>query len=348
MVRWATTKTWSNSQANAAFLIAVCLCLPGLSLADAQLDEIVQSCTTAYVEYALHHEANQPRTDTDADADNNDESAPPLEKPTEALTPLTKFCTEGADWFEASAWRGIIQSSPAGPSLEDLQEVDWITQHYKTSTDQVMDRSQLDAIVDSLPPWRNQTPTLWQSFVNWVQQWFKNNEVDPPDWLTNLSVSGTFLKVITYGVMTLIVLAAIFLIWRELSLVRRRTFESDLPSHPLVPEGIEHLTLAQLQTMPAHLQPGLIFGKLVQHIITNTQYDIGFGDSHRQIVNNLKTHAHAADITSLAEAAERASYGRWTPSQAELEELRDKGLRLIPEQGEIAGGKTPEDENQDP
>ncbi|MEM7096945.1 MAG: hypothetical protein AAF541_01705 [Pseudomonadota bacterium] len=305
--------------------------LPGHGQAYPSLEEIVGTCTAKYVDYALAHVENQPKTE-DFDAAVSEESDDASQRPSEALTPLSDFCAEGAEWFEQSEWQRVMTTGPNGASLEDLREADRITRLYTSNPDNVLDTAELDEIIASLPPWQNQTPSMWQRFVDWVQQWFKNNEVDPPEWLTNLSLSGSFFKVVSYAAMAFIVLAAIVLIWRELRLVRRRSFQPELPAHPLVPEGIEHLSIADLKDMPAHLQPGLIFGKLVQHIISHTQYNIGFGNSHRQIADQLELHESASDIRRLAEAAEQASYGDWTPSNSELDQLLEMGARLVGEQ----------------
>lgn len=154
-----------------------------------------------------------------------DTASPTLKgiKALEAVCPGLQDALAGTG-FDAILVDGWQQKLNAH-ALADMSE---LAQQYSQSQWRAPDTAALPKVLESLQEKTPKVSTWWQTFKTWLKDWLSRSDSSLASWLNRLlerwsaqtDMSVTFLKIITYCLTALVVIAAVLIVVREIRAVR--------------------------------------------------------------------------------------------------------------------------------
>jgi hypothetical protein len=123
----------------------------------------------------------------------------------------------GLDKVFIEGWRQKI-------SAHALADVSALAQQYSRAQWHAPDIASLAKALESLQPQAPKIPSWWQSLKTWLKNWLSRSDSALASWLNRLldrwsaqtDVSVTFLKILTYCLAALVVIAAVVIVVREI------------------------------------------------------------------------------------------------------------------------------------
>ena len=212
------------------------------------------------------------------------------------------------------------------------------------------DTGALPAILDQLAQEQvKPVRSWWEAVKQWLRSWSSQQQAGSTNWLdrllTRLAQSADLIKVITYVLLAVAVVAAIAFIVNELRvagvLSRRRG---------VGPDGVATVTPARkaaqdavdLDAAALRDQPAILLRLLVAHLLRNGQLQAERNLTHRELV----THSAFADAESrlrfarVTQLAERMLYGSGEANVVQANAVIADG-RLLLQQLQAPAGLQP-------
>jgi hypothetical protein len=222
-----------------------------------------------------------------------------------------------------------------------LAELDGLAQRYSRSQWRAPDTASLPKALQSLR--REQAPnnsSWWQSFKTWLKNWLAQSDSALASWLNRLldrwsahtDVSVTFLKIITYCLTALVVIAAAVIVVREIRAVglgrgARRAAQARSSNAP---------------TPETDLEPGLVPGSatdalavllraLVKRLLQLGRLRAERSLTHRELVQRsvFESEEQRAAFAAVAFGAESNFYGPRSSAPDPADAVRQRGEALL-------------------
>lgn len=222
--------------------------------------------------------------------------------------------------------------------LDDLRGL--VHRYLDTPAQVAPDAGAIRAVLDQLAREQVQTPRSWRAaFMEWLRSWFANRDAGSSGWLDRLlerlALSIDVVKALTYGLLALVVVAAVVLVVRELRaaglLSRRGGFAPRSDAAAMPGTGASAPDIVDLDAVALRDQPAVLLRLLVARLLANGQLRVERSLTHRELV----THSAFADAESrtrflrVAQLAERALYGYADAGPTQASDVIADGRRLL-------------------
>jgi hypothetical protein len=231
-------------------------------------------------------------------------------------------------------WRDRLQRDQLG----DLAS---LTHRYLDAPARVApDAAALRAVLDQLAREQVRPPRSWRAaFMDWLRSWFANRDEGSGRWfervLERLAQSIDLVKVVTYGLLGLVVVAAVVLVVRELraagllsgrgNSAPRRDAAAMAPTDAATPDILD------LDAVALRDQPAVLLRLLVARLLANGQLRAERSLTHRE----LATHSTFSDAESrtlfvrVTQLAERVLYGSGEANATQAGAVIADGRKLL-------------------
>jgi hypothetical protein len=222
-----------------------------------------------------------------------------------------------------------------------LRDVVQLTEHYAGPTSHGPALEALPAILDSLN--RQQAPKLeswWQSFKNWLKQWLNHSDSSLANWLnhlldrwsTHVDLSVAWLKMITYGLTALVVMAAIIVIVRELKAAGiMRHARKAAQAAPSVPDAPQSQFDPSTASVPGTDALAALLRALVKRLLQTGRLKAERSMTHRELIvrSAFENDAQRAAFAGVAYGAESNFYGPQRAAVETWDEVQRRGQALL-------------------
>lgn len=201
-----------------------------------------------------------------------------------------------------------------------LADVDGLAQHYSRSQWHAPDTASLSKALESLQEQAPKTSSWWQSFKTWLKNWLSQSDSALASWLNQLlerwsahtDVSVTFLRIITYCLTALVVIAALVIVLREVKAAgigrRARRVAQAKSSNASTPE-----TDLELGLVPGSATDALavLLRALVKRLLQLGRLRADRSLTHRELVmrSEFESDEQRAAFAAVAHGAESNFYG---------------------------------------
>lgn len=248
---------------------------------------------------------------------------------------LERACPELSAALRADPWNALLlepaDETPAR-SLDALRSL--AEQYQRGPRGPRIDRAGLDAALGALPPPPMQDPpSLWSRVVDWLLGLLDDDGDRWPrwlaEWIERLSLPDALAGWVWYGAAMVLVLLAVAVVVNELRRrPRRRAIRrAALASAPGT--GAEVVERPGGRSSPGE-QLEVLFRGLVERLLSAGLLTARASLTHREIAATHGLSGEQRDaVSALSGAAERATYGDWSPLHDEIAPLLAAGRRLL-------------------
>jgi hypothetical protein len=270
-----------------------------------------------------------------------DTASPTLKgvKALEAVCPGLQDALTGTG-FDAILIDGWQQKLSAH-ALADMSE---LARQYSRSQWRAPDTTALPKVLEALQEKTPQVSSWWRTFRSWFKNWLSRGDSSLASWLNRLlerwsaqtEMSVTFLKVLTYCLTALVVIAAVLIVVREIRAVglgRRAERAAQAKS----PNGIE----AYLEPRPI---PGsatdalaVLLRELVIKLLRLGRLRADRSLTHRELVMRsvFDSEEQRAAFAGVAYGAESNFYGPRDRAPDSADEVKRRGEALLAQLAEL-------------
>ncbi len=221
-----------------------------------------------------------------------------------------------------------------------LADVDGLAQQYSRSRWHAPDTASLSNALESLREQAPKNSSWWQSFKTWLKNWLSRSDSALASWLNQLlerwsahtDVSVTFLRIVTYCLTALVVIAAVAIVLREIKAVgvgrRARRVAQAKSSNAITPE--------------TDLEPGLVPGSaadalavllraLVKRLLQLGRLRADRSLTHRELVirSVFESDEQRAAFAAVAYGAESNFYGPRDRAPDPADDVKRRGEVLL-------------------
>jgi hypothetical protein len=250
------------------------------------------------------------------------------------------LASSGLDAILLPGWQQKINSA-------GLADLGGLAQRYSRAHRQIPDTASLAQVLEALQ--REQAPTIpswWQSFKTWLKKWLSQSDSALASWLNRLLdrwsapsiVSGTFLTVVTYCLMALVVIAAVVIVIREVKAAgvgrrARHMAKTGTTSALPAPNDFE----AQLASGSSADALAVLLRALVKKLLQLGRLRAERSLTHRELVMRSKfdSDAQRAAFAAVACGAEANFYGPRGGAGDPAGDVRQRGEALLAQLTEL-------------
>jgi hypothetical protein len=260
----------------------------------------------------------------------------------EAVCPGLRDALAGAglDAILPEGWQQKINAH----GLADLSA---LAQQYSHSQRHAPDTASLAAVLETLQ--REQTPEIsswWQSFKTWLKNWLAQSDSALASWLNRLldrwsassDVSVTFLKVVTYCLTALVVIAAALIVVREVKAAgvgrrARRRAQANLSNPGSAPSDFESGLVAGSSADAL----AVLLHALVKRLLQLGRLRAERSLTHRELVvrSEFDSNEQRAAFAAVAYGAEANFYGPRDFAPVASDEVKRRGEALLAQLAEL-------------
>jgi hypothetical protein len=268
--------------------------------------------------------------------------APPTLK---GIKALESVCPGLQDALTGTGFDALLidgwQQKLSAHALADMSE---LAQQYSRAQWRAPDTAALPKVLESLQEKTPQVSSWWQSFKAWLKNWLSRSDSSLASWLNRLlerwsaqtEMSLTVLKIITYCLTALVVVAAVLIVVREIRAVRPRR-RAERAAQAKSSNGIE-----------AHLEPSLFPGsatdvlavllrELVIKLLQLGRLRAERSLTHRELVvrSVFDSEEQRAAFAGVALGAEANFYGPRGRPPDPADEVKRRGEALLAQLAEL-------------
>ena len=251
---------------------------------------------------------------------------------------------------EAGFDKILIEGWQEKMNAHALADLSGLAQYYGRSQWHAPDTASLSKALESLQEQAPKNSSWWQSLKTWVKNWLARSDSALASWLNRLldrwsastDVSVTFLKIVTYCLTALVVIAAVVIVVREIRAAgvgrRARRRAGAESSNTVAPE--------------ANPEPGLVAGggatdalavllrTLVRRLLQLGRLRADRSLTHRELVlrSVFESEEQRAAFAAVAFGAEANFYGPSDRSAASSEEVKRRGEVLLAQLAQSKSG----------
>ena len=230
-----------------------------------------------------------------------------------------------------------------------LAELGGLAERYSRPQWRAPDTASLSKALESLQEQAPKSSSWWQSFKSWLRNWLSRSDSALASWLNRLldrwsaqsDVSVTLLKVITYCLAALVVIAAVVIVVREIRAVRlgrraRRVLQAN-SSNVIAPET----------DLEAGFVPGsgtdalaVLLRALVKRLLELGRLRADRSLTHRELVvrSVFESAEQRAAFADVAYGAESNFYGPRDRAPNPSEAVKRRGEALLAHLAQLKSG----------
>jgi hypothetical protein len=247
----------------------------------------------------------------------------------------------GFDKILIEGWQQKINSH----ALVQLRE---LAEQYSRPQWHAPDTASLARALESLQPQATKVSSWWQSFKTWLKNWLSRSDSALANWLNRLldrwsaqtDVSVTFLKMVTYCLTALVVIAAVVIVVREIRAVRlgRRA------------RRIDQAKASEANAAQTELESGLVPGSasdalavllraLVKRLLQLGRLRSDRSLTHRELVMRsvFESEEQRAAFAAVAYGAESNFYGPRNRAPDPSDAVKQRGEALLSQLAQLKG-----------
>jgi hypothetical protein len=230
-----------------------------------------------------------------------------------------------------------------------LAELGGLAEQYSRSW-HAPDTASLPKVLESLQ--QAQAPKIsswWQSFKTWLKHWLSRSDSALASWLNRLldrwsaqtDVSATFLKIITYCLTALVVMAAVVIVVREIRAVRlgrrARSVAQANSSNAITPEMDLELGLVPGSATDAL---AVLLRALVKKLLQLGRLRSDRSLTHRELVVSsvFESEEQRAAFAEVAYGAESNIYGPRDRAPVPADAVKRRGEALLAQLAQLKSG----------
>lgn len=240
--------------------------------------------------------------------------------------------------------QGLAAHLPSGwqESLdaESLGALARLHQRYQDQPQRQPDPTVLPGILQQLASEQAEPRrTLWQMAMDWLRTWLGQQEGGKGSWLDDLlerlGQSRDLIRVVTYVLLAIVLVAVIALVVHELRahgvLSRRRTPVGHGDAAQDIDRKARDPRLQDLDAAALHEQPALLLRLLVAQLMARGALQAERSLTHRELVEQarLPDADSRARFARVSRTAERARYAAGTLDPAQAREVIADGRALL-------------------
>lgn len=230
-----------------------------------------------------------------------------------------------------------------------LAELGGLAERYSRSTWHAPDTASLPKALESLQEQAPKISSWWQSFKTWLKNWLSRSDSALASWLNRLldrwsaktDVSVTFLRIITYCLTALVVIAAVVIVIREIRALRvgRRA------------RNALHGKSSNAITRESDFEPQLFSGSasdalavllraLVKRLLQLGRLRADRSLTHRELVvrSVFESEEQRAAFAAVAYGAESNFYGPRDRSPDSSDAVKSRGEALLAQLAQLKSG----------
>ena len=230
-----------------------------------------------------------------------------------------------------------------------LADVHGLALLYSRSQRHAPDTASLSQALESLHEQAAHTSSWWQSFKTWLKNWLSQSDSALASWLNRLlerwsahtDVSVTFLKIITYCLTALVVIAAVVIVFREIRTVRvgrraRRLAQAE-SAHAITPETDRDPGLVPGSATDAL---AVLLRALVKRLLQLGRLRADRSLTHRELVlrSVFESDEQRAAFAAVAYGAESNFYGPRDRAPAPADDVKRRGEVLLAQLAQLKSG----------
>ena len=229
-----------------------------------------------------------------------------------------------------------------------LADLSGLAQHYSRSRWHAPDTASLSKALESLQEQAPKTSSWWQSFKTWLKNWLSQSDSALASWLNqlvqrwsaNTAVSVTFLKIITYCLTALVVIAAVVIVLREVKAAgvgrRARRAARAESSNAIRPQTDE------LGLVPGSAADALavLLRALVKRLLQLGRLRADRSLTHRELVirSVFESDEQRAAFAAVAYGAESNFYGPRDRAPDPADDVKRRGEVLLAQLAQLKSG----------
>jgi hypothetical protein len=230
-----------------------------------------------------------------------------------------------------------------------LADLSGLALHYSRGQWHAPDTASLSKALESLQEQAPKTSSWWQSLKTWLKNWLSHSDSTLASWLNRLldrwsastEVSVTFLKIITYCLTALVVVAAVVIVVREIRAAgvgrrarRRARAESQ---HPVTPETDLELGLVAGSATDAL---AVLLRALVRRLLQLGKLRADRSLTHRELVlrSVFESEEQRAAFAAVAFGAESNFYGPRGRTPDSSDDAKRRGEVLLAQLAQLKSG----------
>ena len=229
-----------------------------------------------------------------------------------------------------------------------LADLSGLAQHYSRSRWHAPDTASLSKALESLQEQAPKTSSWWQSFKTWLKNWLSQSDSALASWLNQLverwsahtAVSVTFLKIITYCLTALVVIAAVVIVLREVKAAgvgrRARRAARAESSNAIRPQTDE------LGLVPGSAADALavLLRALVKRLLQLGRLRADRSLTHRELVirSVFESDEQRAAFAAVAYGAESNFYGPRDRAPDPADDVKRRGEVLLAQLAQLKSG----------
>lgn len=264
-----------------------------------------------------------------------------LDRSSKGLTALNAQCPELEPSLTAlgltdtlnEGWRNTL-------NREGLQDLERLVRRYQADKTPAPDVGALHAIVDELG--REQASQSWWDKVKaWLRPWFESRDSESfawlDRWLKKLSGAASTIRAITYALMIMVLIAAIFFVVNELKaagLLSRAASSMPPGSKPRTKQAsAERTSPADLETAKALDKPAILLRLLVNRLLETGRLQAERHLTHRELTTRtaFDEKNQQEQFARVANLAEGLLYGHGQVRIEDVENIVASGQTLLGE-----------------
>jgi hypothetical protein len=221
-----------------------------------------------------------------------------------------------------------------------LQDAAVLAERYSKSKPQrSLDKGVLHGILGTFKTQQQPPHSWWQSLQDWFKQWLAHSNSSLASWLnrfwdrwlSHVEVSPSFLKVFTYGLTALAVVAAIVVIIRELSAAGLARRLGGVTRTRAARRGASLSSASDAELVPAASGVAELLRALVQKLLQSGRLEAERSLTHRELIarSAFDNEAQRTVFAGVARTAESLLYGTHGAAPEVLEQVTLQGRALL-------------------
>ena len=275
------------------------------------------------------------------------DSAPPTlsgVKALEGVCPGLQVALDGSglDKILIEGWQEKINAHA-------LAELGGLAERYSRSSWHAPDTASLPKALESLQEQAPKIPSWWQSCKTWLKNWLSRSDSALASWLNSLldrwsaqtDVSVTFLRIITYCLTALVVIAAVVIVIREIRALRvGRRARNALHGKASNATTRENDFEPQLFSGSASDALGVLLRALVKRLLQLGRLRADRSLTHRELVvrSVFDSEEQRAAFAAVAYGAESNFYGPCDRPPDSSDAVKSRGEALLAQLAQLKSG----------
>jgi hypothetical protein len=230
-----------------------------------------------------------------------------------------------------------------------LAELGGLAERYSGSSWHAPDTASLPKALESLQEQAPKISSWWQSFKTWLKNWLSHSDSALASWLNRLvdrwsaqtDVSVTFLKLVTYCLIALVVTAAVVIVIREIRAMRVGRRAGNAPEAKSS-NAITRESDFNLQLVPeSALDPlAVLLRALVKRLLQLGRLRADRSLTHRELVvrSEFESEEQRAAFADVAYGAELNFYGPRERAPDSSDAVKRRGETLLAQLAQLKSG----------